>query len=122
MNKHMGFLPWTVGAVGLALAMSGCSKPPEPSVAVSVDSAASAALPASAAVGQVADGDVTEHVKTAFNQSESLKGFDIGVVTVKGDVRLTGMLDSQAQIDDAVRIARATEGAHTIHDELTIRK
>lgn len=56
------------------------------------------------------------------NQTESLKGTDITVVTLKGDVRLTGVLDSQAQIDEALRIARAAEGAHTIHDELTVKK
>jgi hyperosmotically inducible protein len=119
MNKRNVFLSWTAAAVWLVLAASGCSKAPEVTVAAPVDTAASAA---SAAVGNVADVDVTEHVKTAFSRSESLKGFDIGVVTVKGDVRLTGMLDSQAQIDDAIRLARATEGAHTIHDELTVRK
>jgi hyperosmotically inducible protein len=43
-------------------------------------------------------------------------------VTLKGDVRLIGVLDNQLQIDEALRIARASEGAHTIHDELTIRK
>jgi osmotically-inducible protein OsmY len=32
------------------------------------------------------------------------------------------MLDSQAQIDQAIKIARASDGAHTIHDELTIKK
>jgi osmotically-inducible protein OsmY len=70
----------------------------------------------------VSDVDVTEHVKTALLQSESLKGFDIKVVTLKGDVRLMGMLDNQAQIDEALRIARASDGSHTIHDELTIKK
>ena len=64
---------------------------------------------------------MTEHVKTALLQNESLKGFDISVVTLKGDVRLIGVLDSQAQIDEAIKIARASDGAHTIHDELTIR-
>jgi osmotically-inducible protein OsmY len=51
-----------------------------------------------------------------------LKGFDISVTTLKGDVRLNGQLDSQAQIDEAIKIARAADGAHTIHDELTIKK
>ena len=66
--------------------------------------------------------NITEHVKTALQQAESLKGIDITVVTSKGDVRLTGVLDSQAQIDDAIRIARTADGAHTIHDELTLKK
>jgi osmotically-inducible protein OsmY len=31
------------------------------------------------------------------------------------------MVDTQSQIDAAVRIARAAEGAHSIHDELTLK-
>ncbi|OYU46813.1 MAG: hypothetical protein CFE44_00150, partial [Burkholderiales bacterium PBB4] len=57
--------------------------------------------------------DVTEHVKTALHQTDSLKRFDITVVTLKGDVRLIGVLDSQAQIDETIKIARASDGAHT---------
>lgn len=94
-------------------ALGGCSKLPEVSVA-----SPSASSPAA----NVSDIDVTEHVKTALLQEESLKGLDITVVTSKGDVRLTGVLDTQAQIDDAIRIARAADGAHAIHDELTIRQ
>lgn len=65
---------------------------------------------------------MTEHVKTALHQNDSLKGFDINFVTLKGDVRLIGVLDRQAQIDETIKIARASDGAHTIHDELTIKK
>ena len=104
-------------ALLLALGLAGCSKPSEPAKA-SVDAASSAA----AAVANVSDIDVTEHVKTALQQNESLKGFDINVVTLKGDVRLSGMVNSQAQIDEALAIARASDGAHTIHNELTIKK
>ncbi|MFH7041060.1 BON domain-containing protein [Paucibacter sp. JuS9] len=78
--------------------------------------------PTPAAAANVSDSDVTEHVKTALQQRDSLKRFDITVVTLKGDVRLAGVLDSQAQIDEALAIARAADGAHTIHDELTLRK
>jgi osmotically-inducible protein OsmY len=72
--------------------------------------------------GNVSDADVTAHVKTALRQHASLRGSDIKVVTLKGDVRLTGVLDSQSQIDEAINLARATDGAHTIHDELAIRR
>ena len=112
MNKRSGFL-LVAAAMAAAMAVGGCSKVPE---------ATATAPAASAAVGNVSDIDVTEHVKTALHQNESLKGFDIKVVTLKGDVRLIGMLDSQAQIDEAIKIARASDGAHTIHDELTIKK
>jgi osmotically-inducible protein OsmY len=112
MNKRSGFLLFAA-AMAATMAVGGCSKPPQ----------ATASLPAaSAAAGNVSDIDVTEHVKTALQRSESLKGFDIAVVTLKGDVRLIGVLDTQAQIDEAIRIARASEGAHTVHDELSVKK
>ena len=109
MHKRSGFLLFAAAMV----AVGGCSKSPE----------TTATLPAaSAAVGNVSDIDVTEHVKTALHQNDSLKGFDINVVTLNGDVRLTGVLDSQAQIDEAVKIASVSDGAHAVHNELTIKK
>ncbi len=113
MNKRAGFLLGAIVATLATLGLGGCSKPSEPVVA---------APAASAATGNVADIDVQEHVKTALQQSETLKGFDITVVTLNGDVRLHGVLDTQTQIDEAIRIARAADGAHSIHDELTIKK
>jgi osmotically-inducible protein OsmY len=95
------------------ISVCGCSKPAE------VPAGSSA--PASVDIN-VSDGDVSERVKTALLQSDSLRGMDITVVTTKGDVRLTGILDSQPQVDEAIRIARAIEGVHSIHHELTIKK
>jgi osmotically-inducible protein OsmY len=112
MNKrsHLLFCTATLAA---AVGLAGCSKPPEVAAAVPA---------ASSALAQVPDLDVTEHVKTALQQNETLKGYDITVMTTNGDVRLSGMVDSQAQIDSATRIARASEGAHAVHDELTLKK
>lgn len=117
MNKRSAFPLFAVALIAAMLA-GGCSKSPEPAVPVP---APSMPVPSTVA-GNVSDIDVTEHVKTALLQNDSLKGFNIAVVTLKGDVRLTGVLDSQVQIDEAIKIARASEGAHTIHDELTIKR
>lgn len=111
MNKHTGFLLFAAAAAFVTIGAAGCSKPPD----------VVASSPAASAVN-VSDIDVSEHVKTALQQNDSLKAFDIAVVTLKGDVRLTGVLDNQAQIDTAIKIAKAADGAHTIHDELRIRK
>ncbi len=113
MNKRQGSMLISVAIMAAAMQMGGCNKsPPLPSM-----------LPvASQASTNVTDLDVTEHVKTVLHQNESLKPFNIDVVTLKGDVRLMGVLDNQAQIDQAISIARAAEGAHTVHDELTIKK
>jgi osmotically-inducible protein OsmY len=112
MHKHTAPFLLTA-ALALTMGLAGCGKPPEPV----------ASMPAAPAVaGNVSDVDITEHVKTALQLSDMLKGFDITVVTLKGDVRLIGVLDNQAQIDEALKIARASEGIHAIHDELTIKK
>ncbi|MEO8297470.1 MAG: BON domain-containing protein [Burkholderiales bacterium] len=113
MIEHSRLLFRIVAAVLVATGTVGCSKPTEVSAISPV---------ASPAAPNVSDIDITEHVKTVLHQTASLNGADITVVTSKGDVRLTGVLDTQAQIDEAIRIARAAEGAHTIHDELTIKK
>lgn len=104
-------------AIAVVLTLGACSKTPE------VSSTSEPAMPPTAAGPvNVSDADVTEHVKTALQNNDALKGFDITVITLKGDVRLIGVVDSQAQIDEAIGIARASDGAHSIHDELTLKK
>ncbi|PZO11376.1 MAG: hypothetical protein DCF26_21520 [Burkholderiales bacterium] len=61
------------------------------------------------------------NVLAALQQDTSLTPFNIEAVTLKGDVRLIGVVDTQAQKDSAVALARAAKGAHTIHDELTVK-
>ena len=110
-NRSTPFLYAALAAS--ALVLIGCSQAPAPT-----------ATPTSAATADanVADIDVTTNVRTALAQDPALKGFDIGVVTLKGDVRLTGVLAEQSQIDEALKMARAAAGAHSVHDELTLKK
>lgn len=115
MKPSHGIVP-AVLAVLAAIALGSCG--PEPPTAATAPSAPAAP----AAPAEVSDLEVSQHVQMALQQSPLLQGTEINVVTLKGDIRLTGTLDSQAQIDEALRIARAAEGAHTIHDELTLRK
>ncbi len=101
-----------VGLLALATAQAGCSKTND------IDNAVPTA---NSGVGNVSDMDVTEHVKTALHQNATLQAFDITVLTIKGDVRLMGTLDTQAQITEALQVARAAQGVHSIHDELTLK-
>ncbi len=99
--------------VGLTTSsITGCNKAP---VAAGTRGSQSAGA-------EVSDIDVTTKVKTALISDDALKGFDIAVVTTKGDVRLTGIVDNQIQIDRADALARAVDGVHAIHDELTLKK
>jgi hyperosmotically inducible protein len=113
MTTRSGFTLIAAAMAASTILLGGCNKPAEPTATTPAVSATS---------GNVADPDVTTNVRTALLQNATLKGFDINVVTLKGDVRLIGVLDTQAQIDEAIKVARAAEGAHSIHDELVLKK
>ena len=95
------------------LAASGCNKPAEPVAAVEEKTSV---------VAEMKDIDVTAKVKSALALDQTLKKFDISVVTLKGDVRLTGVVETQEQIDHADNLVRIVDGVHSIHDELSLRK
>lgn len=71
---------------------------------------------------QMGDTAVTGRVKTALLADPDIKSFDISVLTSEGAVQLTGFVNNQAQIDKAISIARAAEGAKTVKNELMIKK
>ena len=98
-------------AMAITLLTSGCNKQPQATPTTS-----------SASTSNITDLDVSENVKMGLLNNKTLSGLEIKVVTLKGDVRLTGVLNTQAQIDEALKIARAADGAHTIHNELTLKQ
>lgn len=69
----------------------------------------------------VVDTDVTKRVKSAIAMDNALSGFDIGVVTTKGDVHLTGSVETQLQINQLVAITRDVEGVKSVKDELKLK-
>ncbi|MDO8416195.1 MAG: BON domain-containing protein [Agitococcus sp.] len=73
-------------------------------------------------VTEVKDIDVTTDVKTTLVSDPILKNMDITVTTIKGDVKLVGVVDSQSQIDHAIDVTNSIAGVHTIHNELVIKK
>ena len=70
----------------------------------------------------VDDGIITAKVKSALLADPGVKSFDIAVVTRKGEVQLSGFVDSQAQIDQAIGIARKVDGVTSIGNEMSIKK
>jgi hyperosmotically inducible protein len=93
--------------------LAACSKTPTP---------AEPSPPPSATVGaQVDDTVITSRVKSALLADDTVKGFDVGVETRNGIVELTGMVDNQTQIDKAVQLARAADGATSVKNELKIK-
>ena len=68
------------------------------------------------------DGVITAKVKSALLSDPDVKSFDIAVVTRKGGVQLSGFVDSQAQIDQALEIARRVDGVTSVGNEMSIKK
>lgn len=78
---------------------------------------------ASATVGnEVDDSIITTKVKSALLGDPNVKSFDIAVVTRKGAVQLSGFVDSQAQIDQAIAIAHKIDGVKSVGNEMSVKK
>lgn len=76
----------------------------------------------STAGNQLDDGVVTAKVKTALLADDLVKSSDIAVVTNRGEVQLSGFVDSQAQVDHALGVARRVEGVQGVVNEMSIKK
>ena len=113
----------------LLISIAGCGKPADPlamppSGTVATPPPSTAATPsAGATVGAAIDDTVlTTKVKTALMDEASMKSLAVSVETIKGDVRLSGFVDNQAQIDQALKVARGVEGVKSVKNELTVKK
>ena len=67
------------------------------------------------------DSWITTKVKTAILNEPSLKVMQINVETYKGEVQLSGFVDSAASQAKAVEIARAVEGVTSVKNDLRLR-
>lgn len=68
------------------------------------------------------DASVTGRVKSALLADPDIKSMAISVLTLKGEVQLTGFVNNQAQIEQAGLLARAAEGASGVKNELMIKQ
>lgn len=71
---------------------------------------------------QIDDGVITANVKSALLAERNVNSFDIGVVTRKGEVQLSGYVNNQAQIDRAIEVTRSVSGVTGIVNEMSIKK
>lgn len=108
--------------------------PAADSAAAAANNAAAAANNAATAAGAAAanatdkagdalgDSAITGKVKAALLADADVKGTDINVETNKGDVMLSGFVESQAQIDKAAMLAKNIEGVKQVSNKLEIKK
>ena len=66
------------------------------------------------------DSSITAKVKAALDD-EAIKSTDISVKTDKKVVTLSGFVESQAQAEQAVKVAKGVEGVASVSDKLHVR-
>ena len=67
------------------------------------------------------DSTITAKVKAALVDHDSIKSTDISVKTDQKVVTLSGFVESQAQAEEAVKVAKGVEGVTTVSDKLHVR-
>ncbi|HDZ8012710.1 TPA: molecular chaperone OsmY [Citrobacter amalonaticus] len=67
------------------------------------------------------DSAITAKVKAALVDHESIKSTDISVKTEQKVVTLSGFVESQAQAEAAVTVAKGVEGVTSVSDKLHVR-
>jgi osmotically-inducible protein OsmY len=69
----------------------------------------------------VGDSYITTKVKSLLAEDSFLKSFEISVKTYKGDVQLSGTVDSQKAVDKAGEIAKSVKGVKSVKNNLTVK-
>ncbi len=78
-----------------------------------------ASTESSSGTGEYIDDTViTTKVKAAIFNETTLKSAEINVETYKGVVQLSGFVNSQADIDTAVKLARAVKGVKSVENSM----
>jgi osmotically-inducible protein OsmY len=67
------------------------------------------------------DSVITTKVKAEIFKDSSLKSSEINVETFKGAVQLSGFVNSQADIDRAVEVARGVKGVTSVKNDMRVK-
>ncbi len=68
------------------------------------------------------DRRITTRVMADMRDNALIRQFSILVVTVRGEVLLSGRVDQQTRIDNAVKVARAVDGVRDVRHVMHIRQ
>lgn len=72
--------------------------------------------------GQYIDNSViTTKVKTAIFNEPTLKSLQINVESFKGEVQLSGFVDSTRSVSKAGQVARGVEGVVSVKNDLVVK-
>lgn len=115
MDQRTGLLIWRAASViALSAVLYGCNKPSTTTT--------TGVPPANITVGtEIDDSVITTRVKSALLADADIKSFDFKVETRKGEVLLSGFVDSQVQLDRASAVARAVPGVKNILNNVSLK-
>lgn len=81
-----------------------------------------ASTPKQEGTGEYVDDTViTAKVKAAVFNEPSLKSAEINVETFKGVVQLSGFVNSQADINKAIEVARSVRGVTSVKNDMRLK-
>lgn len=81
-----------------------------------------ASTPTQEGTGEYLDDTViTTKVKTAILVEPALKSAEINVETFKGIVQLSGFVNSRADINKAVEVARSVNGVQSVKNDMRLK-
>lgn len=69
----------------------------------------------------VDDAVITTKVKAAIFNESTLKSAEINVETYKGVVQMSGFVNSQADINKAVELARSVKGVASVKNDMRVK-
>ena len=71
----------------------------------------------------IAGGDlIVAKVNAALRSDPVSKGIDIVAVNSRGEVKLGGLVDNQAQVEHAIKLIRTVEGVERVVSDVSIKK
>ena len=71
---------------------------------------------------KIDDSVITAGVKAALLQDPMMKSREVSVSTRKGEVQLSGFVDSALQLNHAVDVAKSIEGVSTVVNKMSVKQ
>jgi osmotically-inducible protein OsmY len=91
-------------------------------VVISVMAVACAGSETKSSTGEYIDDSViTAKVKTALLNSPKVSGLSIEVQTFRGEVQLSGFVDSSEERNEAEKLAKAVPGARSVKNDIRVK-
>ena len=88
---------------------------------IAIFSACAATRTQESAGEYVDDSVITTKVKSLLAADDFLKSFQIGVESFKGEVQLSGFVNSQTAVNKAVEITRSVKGVRSVKNNLIVK-